>query len=102
MPAIVDLRGIEELEDARSFEFGGGAVARVEAAANRAGNAILVCFAYVYEKVALLGAAVEPFFKDFGDLRIMRPEASRTQENEVGGLVRRIVNTQLSLSAVKR
>jgi hypothetical protein len=87
--------GIEKFEDAGPFEVGGGTIARFEVAAYGAGYAVLVCLAYVYEQVAVFSAAVEPFFQDFSNLRVMCPEASGTQENEVSGLIRRIVNAQL-------
>ncbi len=79
----MDYRSLEEPDNAGSF---GGRTTCFETAAHHAGDAVLVNFAYVYEPVTVLGAAVKPVFEEIRGLWKMVPKAPGNNKNEIGGL----------------
>jgi hypothetical protein len=95
MPAVVHFGGIEKLEDAWPLQVRGAAARGIEVVTYRAGHAVLIYLTYINEEVAVLSAAVIPLFQNFGNLRVMCPEASGAEENEISGLFGRKVNAQL-------
>ena len=95
MPAVVHFGGIEKLEDAWPLQVRGAAARGIKMITYGAGHAVLVYLTYIDEKVAVLSAAVIPLFQNFGNLRVMCPEASGAKENEIGGFFGRKVNAQL-------
>jgi hypothetical protein len=94
MPAIVHFGGIEELKYARPIQVSGAAARGIEVVTHRAGHAVLVYLTYIDEEVTGLSAAVKPLFQNFSNLRVMSPKASGAEENEIGALFWREVNTQ--------
>jgi hypothetical protein len=95
MPAIMHFGGIEKLKYARALYVCGDAARGVKMVAHGAGHAVLVYLTYIDEEITVLSTAVKPLFQNFGNLRVMCPEASGAEENEVGRLFRRKVNAQL-------
>jgi hypothetical protein len=95
MPAIVHFGGIEKLEDAWPLQVSGAAARRIKMITYGAGHAVLVYLTYIDEEVAVLSAAVKPLFQNFGNLRVMCPEASGTEEDEISGFFWLKVNAQL-------
>ena len=61
MKTVVLVSVLEKLKYTWPLELCGIAAAAVEVATHGAGHAVLVCFAYIYEEVAVLSAAVKPF-----------------------------------------
>jgi len=78
--AIVLVGVLEQLDDVWRLNVCGATAAAVEMAAHGAGYAILIYLAYVDEEVTALSAAVIPLLNDFGNLRVMRSEASGAKE----------------------
>jgi len=79
----MDYGSLEEPDDAGSV---GGRTTYFETAAHRAGDAVLINFAYVYEPVTVLGAAVKPVFEEIRGLWKMVPKAPGNDKHELGGL----------------
>jgi hypothetical protein len=95
MPAIMHFCGIEKLNYTWPLQVSGAAARGIEVVTYRAGHAVLIYLTYINEEVAVLSAAVKPLFQNFGNLRVMCPEASGTEEDEISGFFWLKVNAQL-------
>jgi len=83
---------LEKLGDVWPLKVTGATALAFKMATHGAGNAILIYLAYVYEEVAVLGAAVIPVLKKLGNLGVMGFEASRPEKSKAAEIPEREVN----------